>query len=97
MSLPGIEVFIEKLLPKILVRLEKANPSIKTMQSCLCTAQVRCDVVSFGTISVRCVQLVKQKLVHACRPAMSVVRCVYAFRNYLSEFLQQLGTPPSAA
>ena len=34
------------------------------MQSCLCTAQVRCDVVSFGTISIRYVQVVKQKLVH---------------------------------
>ena len=38
------------------------------MQSCLCTAQVRCDVVSFGTISVRYVQLVMKNLVHASRP-----------------------------
>ena len=98
MSLPGIEVLIEKLLPQILVRLRKENPSKRRCKvSCLCTAQVRCDVVSFGTISVRYVQLVKQKLVHACRLAMSVVRCVYAFRNYLSEFLRQFGTPPSAA
>ena len=45
------------------------------MCSCLCSAQVRCDVVSFATISVRYVQLhvVEQKLVHACRLAMSVV------------------------
>ena len=67
------------------------------MQSCLCTAQVFCDVVSFGTISVRYVQLVKQKLVYACRAAVGVVRHVYAFRNYLSEFLRQSGMPPSAA
>ena len=43
------------------------------------------------------VQLVKQKLVHACRLAISVVRHVYAFRNYLSEFLRhsdKLGASP---
>ena len=66
MSLPGVEVPIEfeKLPPKILGRLGKENPS-NTMQSCLCTAQVRCDIVSFGTISVRCVQLVTQNVVYA--------------------------------
>ena len=42
------------------------------MRSCLCTAQVRCDV-SFDTISIRYVQLVKQKLVYACSAAVSVV------------------------
>ena len=67
------------------------------MQSCLCTAQVRCDVVSFGMIYVRYVQLVKQILVYAYRIAVSTVQYVYAFRNYLSEFLQHLSTPPSAA
>ena len=67
------------------------------MQSCHCTAQVCCDIVSFGKISVRYVQLVKQNLVHACRLAVSVVRYVYAFWNYLSKCLQQSGTPPSAA
>ena len=34
------------------------------MQSCLCTAQVRCDVAGFGTISVRYVQLVMKNLGH---------------------------------
>ena len=33
------------------------------MPSYLCTAQVRCDVVSFSTISVCYVQLVKQNCV----------------------------------
>ena len=67
------------------------------MQSCLCTAQVRCDVISFGTISVRYVQLVMKNLVHACRAAVSIVQYVYACRNYLSDFLRQSGTPTSAA
>ena len=67
------------------------------MQSCLCTAQVRCDVDSFGMISVCYVQLVKQKLVYACRAAVSTVQYVYAFRNYSSEFLRQCGTSPSVA
>ena len=39
----------------------EGEPVKKTMQSCLCTAQVRCDVVSFGTISVYIIQLVKEK------------------------------------
>ena len=43
------------------------------------------------------VQLVKQKLVHARRAAVSTVQYVYAFRNYLSEFLRQSGTATSAA
>ena len=55
------------------------------MQSCLCTAQVRCDVVSFGTISVRYVQLVKNNLVHAYRASVSIIQYVYAFRSYFSD------------
>ena len=35
--------------------------------------QMRCDVVSFGTISVRYGQQIKQKLVYVCRAAVSVV------------------------
>ena len=66
------------------------------MQSSLCTAQGRRDVVSFGTISVRYVQLVMKNLGHACRAAMSIVQYVYAFRNYFSDFLRQSGTPTSA-
>ena len=61
MSLAGVEVLIEKLLPKILGRLGKENPSKSRCKVALCTAQVRCDVVSFGTISVCFVQLIKQK------------------------------------
>ena len=45
---PGIEVLIEKLLPKILERLGKEKPSKD--------AQIWCDIVSFGTISIRYVQ-----------------------------------------
>ena len=43
------------------------------------------------------VQLVKQKLVYACRAAMSVILYVYALRNYSSECLRQSDTPPGAA
>ena len=71
MSLPGIEVLIEKLLPKILGRLGKENPSKRL---CKVAFVQCCDVVSFGTISVRYVRLVKQKLVYAFRPALSTVR-----------------------
>ena len=65
-------------------------------QSCLCTAQVRCDVVSFGTISARYVQLVKRKSVYACRAAVIDVRYVFTSRNSLSECLQEVSTLPSA-
>ena len=90
MTIPGTEVLIEKLLPKILGSLGKENTSF-------CTVQVRCDIISFGTISVRYIQLVKQKLMYAYRAAVSVVQYVYGFWNYLSEFLRQSGTLPSAA
>ena len=53
------------------------------MQSFLCTAQVRGDVVSLGTISICHVQLGKQKLVYACRAAVRVVRYVYRSVPYL--------------
>ena len=59
MSLPGVEVVIEKLRTKILGRLGKENPSIGRSKDAFCTAQVCCDIVSFGTISVRYIQLVK--------------------------------------
>ena len=97
MSLPEIEVFIEKLSPKILGRFGKENPSKRRVQSRLCAAQVRCDVVNFGANFIRYIQLVKQNLVYACRAAVSVVRYVYTFWNHLSEFLRQPGTPPCAA
>ena len=73
MSLPGVEVLIEKFLPNILGRLWKENPSKSRCKVALCTAHVRCDVVSFGTISVRYVQVVKLNSVcmqgcHECCP-----------------------------
>ena len=71
----------------------EGEPLKKTIQSCLCTAQVRCDVDTFRTISVRFVQLIKWKKVYACREYASVLQYVYAFRNYLSEFLRQSCTP----
>ena len=85
-----------KVVSQNIREIGEGEPLKKTMQSCLCTAQVRCDIVSFGMISVHYVQQDKQKLVHACRLATSVVRCVYAFRNYLFEFLRQFSTPLSA-
>ena len=48
-SLPGIEVLIEKLLPKILGRLEKENPSKR--QCKVAFVQRRCAVMS--SVSVR--------------------------------------------
>ena len=61
----------------------------------LCTAQVRSDVVSFGTISIHYIQLVKQNIGYACWAVGSIVREVYALQNYLSEFHRQSGTPLS--
>ena len=68
MSLPGVEVLIEKLLPKILGRLGKENSSKRQCKVAfvVCTAQVCCDVIGFGTISVRFVQLIKLKINSAC-------------------------------
>ena len=85
-----------KVITQTIREIGEGEPLWKTMQSCLCTAHVRCDVISFGTISVRYIQLVKQKLVYAYWAAVIVVRYVYAFRNYLYAFLWQSGTPPSA-
>ena len=50
----------------------------KTMQSCLCTVQVRCDVVSFGTISVRYEKLAKQKIVCAGQPWVLSSMCTHS-------------------
>ena len=72
-------LLIEKLLPNILGRLAKENPSKRRCK----VAFVRPDVISFGTISLRYVQLVKQKLVYACRAAVSVVRYVYAYQLFV--------------
>ena len=52
------------------------------MQSCLCTAQVRCDVVSFGTISVRYVQLVMKNLARACSSMQDSVRIPELFIRF---------------
>ena len=49
MSLPGVEVLIEKLLPKILGRLGKENPSKR--QCKVAFVQRKCAVTS--TVSVR--------------------------------------------
>ena len=72
MSLPGIKEPIENVLPNILGRLGKENPSQRQRKGCLCTAQVRCDVVSFGTISIRYVQessitIIANNHFHYCR------------------------------
>ena len=74
MSLPGIGVLIEKMLPKILGRLGKQKPSKRRQK--VAFVQRKCY-----TISIHYVQLVKQNLVYACRAAVSVARYVYAFRN----------------
>ena len=105
MSLPGVEVPIEKCLPKILLRLGKENPSKRQCKVArLFTAQVRCDVVSFGTISVRYVHLVMTNLVHACScssagragrkgmAAVSVVHvlCIYYVYPFRNRFVRFL-------
>ena len=95
MSLPGFEVPIEKLLPKILGRLGKENPSERRCKvafvQCKCAVSVRFLYATYNY------NVVMKNLVHACRAAVSVVRYVYTFRNYLSDFLRQSGTPTSAA
>ena len=64
MSLPGIEVLIEKLLPKILGRLWKENPSKRRCK--VAFVQRKCAVTSSVSVQfVRYVKLVKQKLVYA--------------------------------
>ena len=55
MSLPGVEAPIEKLLPKILGKLEK-NSLNDNAKVPLYRAKVRRDVVSFGMISIRYVR-----------------------------------------
>ena len=95
MSLPGVEVLIEKLLPKILGRLGKEDPSEDDAKlplysvSALWRRQFRYDFCTLRTTN-------QAKIVYACRAAVSVVRYVYPFRNHLSEFLRQFGTPTSA-
>ena len=83
MSLPGVEILIEKLLPKILGRLGKENPYERRYK--VAFVKRKCTVTSlvFATISVRFVQQIKQVT-------------VYAFREYFTEFLRQSCTPPSA-
>ena len=49
MSLPGVEVLIEKLLPKILGRLGKENPSKRRCK--VCFVRHKCAVTS--SVSVR--------------------------------------------
>ena len=99
MSLPGVEVVIEKLRTKILGRLGKENPSIQDeakmalySASVLWHRQFRNDFCTLHTTS----QVKISACAYACRAAVNTVRYVYAFRNYLSEFLRQSSTPVSA-
>ena len=90
-----VKALSEKLLRKMLGRLGKVNPYKRSCKVAFYTAHftelVRRDFVSFSTISVRYVQLVKQKIVYACRVVVCVAVDVYAFRNYLSVFLRKCG------
>ena len=52
MSLPGVEVLIEKLLPKILGRLEKENPSERRCE--VTFVQRKCAVTSSASVRFLC-------------------------------------------
>ena len=65
------------------------------MENCLCTAQVRSDVVSFWYDFYTLHTASQADIDYACWAVGSVVREVYALQNYLSEFLRQSGTPLS--
>ena len=70
MSLPGLEVLIEKLLPKILGRLGKENPSKKQCK----VAFVQRKIAVTSTVSVRflyarATNQAKNLIVHACSSA----------------------------
>ena len=72
----NFEVLTEKLFPIILARLGVENPS---KRRCRCIAQVRCDIVSFGTISICYVQLVKKKkCIHAGQPWVLSSMCTHS-------------------
>ena len=83
MTLTGIDVLVESLVPKYFRRIGEGESLFKTMQSCLCTVQVCCGVVSFGTIYVPYLQLGGWRprvslLLHTrytlCTPSWKIVR-----------------------
>ena len=98
MSVPGVEVPIEKLLSKTLGSLQKENSSKRRCK--VAFVQRKCAVTSSVSVRFLCAaynyNVIMQNLVCACRAAVSVARYVYAFRNYLFEFLQQSSTRLSA-
>ena len=80
MSLPGIEVLIEKLLPKTLGRLGKENPSKRWCK--VAFAQRKCAQFQYDFHTLRTTSQARL-LVTACGAAVSVVWYVYAFQNCL--------------
>ena len=94
MSLPGIKEPIENLLPNILGRLGKENPSQRQRKGCLCAAQVRCDVLSFGTISIRYAQESSTTIIanhfHYCHQHAQVGMVTNSFT-----FIQEHGVIPT--
>ena len=96
MSLPGVDCAYWKVVRNSR-EIEEGKAVLTMAQWCSCTAQVRCDVVSFGTILYASYRSQAKRVMYACQAAVSVVRYVYTFRNFVSEFLQQSGTPPSPA
>ena len=87
MSLPEIEVLIEELLPKILRRLGKENPSKNDAKlhlysaSALWRRQFRYDFYTLRTTSPAKISVCMQGSCECCP-------YVYAFWNYLPEFLR---------
>ena len=91
----GLKYLLKSCYPKLLGRLGKENPSKKRCK--VAFVQRKCAVMS--SVSVRFLYAsynFQAKIVYACRAAGSTVRYVYAFWNYLSDFLRQSCTPPSA-
>ena len=85
----GFEIPIGKVVTQNIREIGEEALSTTT-QWCLCTVQVRCDIISFGTVLYASTRVkFTYKLVYSCRAAVSAVR------NYVSEFLRQSGVQPS--
>ena len=101
MNIPGVEVPIENLLPRILGRLGK-KPSKTTAQRSLVPVyrgQVPCNVVSSDTILLIVCPYKSQVNYCMCMPGSRecclAYECMHIIRSYVSELLQHSRTQSS--
>ena len=94
MSPSGFELLTAKLLPKTLVRFEEENPSNRRCK--VAFVERKCAVTSSVHVRLLYVsynyrnQVENSTYAHAVQPRLlAVVCCVYAFRNYFSNFQRQ--------